>query len=334
MEDDRGAVEKSCDDSIIYMDANRLFSQKDAEIERLKREVAMLKDTEASLMLDLDNTGSALEELQEQNAKLISLQKENDEGHIKMMNDRIIATQLQVKIKEEMAHLESQVGNLTRQIAALQCEKESQNEALKLALETIVVKTKENGLLFCTDVQNRLIETLRKQLTEQSLNTADLAARGEKIGAQLRDIQEVVASKTLQLEVIDQRKRRLEEENSTLRKRLERAKKSEKLGSTDAVLMEEIRELKDVLTCPSCKGNYTRSAISWNRRVRGWLFYLTCTDVPPYVQSVVFCFHLISEGDVLARGAYLPIWLPVLEVLLERRMHLSISKALVRPVTK
>lgn len=44
----------------------------------------------------------ALEELQEQNAKLISLQKENDEGHIKMMNDRIIATQLQVKIKEEM----------------------------------------------------------------------------------------------------------------------------------------------------------------------------------------------------------------------------------------
>ncbi|KHJ80918.1 hypothetical protein OESDEN_19402 [Oesophagostomum dentatum] len=126
------------------MDANRLFAQKDGEIERLKREVAMLKDTEASLMLDLDNTGSALEELQEQNAKLISLQKENDEGHIKMMNDRIIATQLQVKIKEEMAHLESQVNNLTRQIAALQCEKESQNEALRLALETIGVKTKEN----------------------------------------------------------------------------------------------------------------------------------------------------------------------------------------------
>ncbi|RCN24693.1 hypothetical protein ANCCAN_29606, partial [Ancylostoma caninum] len=40
------------------MDANRLFAQKDSEIERLKREVTMLKDTEASLMLDLDNTGS------------------------------------------------------------------------------------------------------------------------------------------------------------------------------------------------------------------------------------------------------------------------------------
>ncbi|KAE9417061.1 hypothetical protein Angca_003180 [Angiostrongylus cantonensis] len=244
-----GNIERKERMRYFEMDANRLFSQKDNEIERLKREVAMLKDTEASLMLDLDNTGSALEELQEQNAKLISLQKENDEGHIKMMNDRIIATQLQVKIKEEMAHLESQVNNLTRQIAALQCEKESQNEALKLALETIGVKTKENVR------QNRIIETLRKQLTEQSLNTADLTTRSEKIGAQLRDIQEVVASKTLQLEVIDQRKRRLEEENSTLRKRLERAKKSEKLGSTDAVLMEEIRELKDVLTCPSCKVN-------------------------------------------------------------------------------
>ncbi|XGW16734.1 hypothetical protein V3C99_001850 [Haemonchus contortus] len=244
-----GNIERKERMRYFEMDANRLFAQKDSEIERLKREVTMLKDTEASLMLDLDNTGSALEDLQEQNAKLISLQKENDEGHIKMMNDRIIATQLQVKIKEEMAHLESQVNNLTRQIAALQCEKESQNEALRLALETIGVKTKENVR------QNRMIEALRKQLTEQSLNTADLGTRSEKIGAQLRDIQEVVASKTLQLEVIDQRKRRLEEENSTLRKRLERAKKSEKLGSTDAVLMEEIRELKDVLTCPSCKVN-------------------------------------------------------------------------------
>lgn len=244
-----GNIERKERMRYFEMDANRLFAQKDTEIERLKREVSMLKETEASLMLDLDNTGSALEELQEQNAKLISLQKENDEGHIKMMNDRIIATQLQVKIKEEMAHLESQVNNLTRQIAALQCEKESQNEALRLALETIGVKTKENVR------QNRMIEALRKQLTEQSLNTADLGTRAEKIGAQLRDVQEVVASKTLQLEVIDQRKRRLEEENSTLRKRLERAKKSEKLGSTDAVLMEEIRELKDVLTCPSCKVN-------------------------------------------------------------------------------
>ncbi|KAK6741083.1 hypothetical protein RB195_009127 [Necator americanus] len=244
-----GNIERKERMRYFEMDANRLFSQKDSEIERLKREVAMLKDTEASLMLDLDNTGSALEELQEQNAKLISLQKENDEGHIKMMNDRIIATQLQVKIKEEMAHLESQVNNLTRQIAALQCEKESQNEALRLALETIGVKTKENVR------QNRMIEALRKQVTEQSLNTADLGTRCEKIAAQLRDVQDVVASKTLQLEVVDQRKRRLEEENSTLRKRLERAKKSEKLGSTDAVLMEEIRELKDVLTCPSCKVN-------------------------------------------------------------------------------
>ncbi|VDL64151.1 unnamed protein product [Nippostrongylus brasiliensis] len=92
-----------------------------------------------------------------------------------------------------------------------------------------------------------MIEALRKQLTEQSLNTADLGTRSEKIGAQLRDIQEVVASKTVQLEVIEQKKRRLEEENSTLKKQLERAKRSEALGSTDAVLVEEVRELKRYL---------------------------------------------------------------------------------------
>lgn len=36
-----------------------------------------------------------------------------------------------------------------------------------------------------------MIEALRKQVTEQSLNTADLGTRSEKIAAQLRDIQEV-----------------------------------------------------------------------------------------------------------------------------------------------
>lgn len=40
-----------------------------------------------------------------------------------------------------------------------------------------------------------MIEALRKQLTEQSLNTADLGTRAEKIGAQLRDVQEVSASR-------------------------------------------------------------------------------------------------------------------------------------------
>uniref|UniRef100_A0A1I7X2Q8 E3 ubiquitin protein ligase n=1 Tax=Heterorhabditis bacteriophora TaxID=37862 RepID=A0A1I7X2Q8_HETBA len=87
-------------------EAARNFAQKDAEIERLKKEAAVLKDTEASLMLDLDNTGSA--------------------------------------------HLESQVQNLTRQMQAQQCEKDAMTESLRLAQETIGVKTKENLYTYFT----------------------------------------------------------------------------------------------------------------------------------------------------------------------------------------
>ena len=46
---------------------------------------------------------------------------------------------------------------------------------------------------------------------------------------------------------------RMQEELAILRKKLDRAKKIEMASSADEVLMEEIREYKEQLTCPSCK---------------------------------------------------------------------------------
>jgi len=45
----------------------------------------------------------------------------------------------------------------------------------------------------------------------------------------------------------------IQEELAILRKKLDRAKKIEMASSADEVLMEEIREYKEQLTCPSCK---------------------------------------------------------------------------------
>jgi E3 ubiquitin-protein ligase BRE1 len=47
--------------------------------------------------------------------------------------------------------------------------------------------------------------------------------------------------------------KRIQEELASLRKKLDRAKKIEMASSADEVLMEEIREYKEQLTCPSCK---------------------------------------------------------------------------------
>jgi E3 ubiquitin-protein ligase BRE1 len=46
--------------------------------------------------------------------------------------------------------------------------------------------------------------------------------------------------------------RRANEEIAALRRKLERAKKLEQ-HSADEVLVEEVRELREQLTCPSCQ---------------------------------------------------------------------------------
>ena len=43
------------------------------------------------------------------------------------------------------------------------------------------------------------------------------------------------------------------EETASLKRKVERAKKFEMADRADEVLMEEIKEYKDILTCPSCK---------------------------------------------------------------------------------
>lgn len=90
----------------------------------------------------------------------------------------------------------------------------------------------------------RLLETQRKQMTEKGFEIADLSSRFEKLQQNNKELQNMVMSKTGQIENAAAKKKRMEEEMLQLRKKLERAQKSEKLGSTDAVLNEEIRLLK------------------------------------------------------------------------------------------
>lgn len=63
----------------------------------------------------------------------------------------------------------------------------------------------------------------------------------------------------------------LQEEIASLRRKVERAKKFEMADRADEVLMEEIREYKDTLTCPSCKVR----KLAWHLTKKGSiLFYI------------------------------------------------------------
>ena len=95
----------------------------------------------------------------------------------------------------------------------------------------------------------------KRKAVESSQTAADLKLHLDKYQAQLKEAQVAVAEKTAMLEQEVFKYKRVQEEVAKLSRKLERSKKIEMAGAADEVLMEEIKEYKEQLTCPSCKVN-------------------------------------------------------------------------------
>lgn len=85
------------------------------------------------------------------------------------------------------------------------------------------------------------------------VTSIQLSFSTEKYHSQMKEAQQTVAEKTSALEAESFKTRRLQEEIAMLKRRVEKLNKIEMAGSTDEVMLEEIREYKELLTCPSCK---------------------------------------------------------------------------------
>ena len=96
----------------------------------------------------------------------------------------------------------------------------------------------------------------KRKAIESAQSAADLKLHLEKYHAQMKEAQQVVAEKTMALEQEAFKYKRVQEEIASLKRKVERAKKFEMADGADEVLLEEIRELKEHLTCPSCKVNF------------------------------------------------------------------------------
>ncbi|EFO25573.2 RING finger protein 20 [Loa loa] len=228
-------------------EAQRKIRSLEETADRLRKEAHSARQEEEGLMNDVETTGQAFEEMQEQNTRLLQQLREKDDANLKLMAERIRANQYQKKMSEERERTEERISSLQNQIEAQQLMISKLEETEKL------LRQKNSHL----EHQLRLIEQAndmhKRKAIECSQTSADYKAQLEKCNSQLNDAQQAVTTKTSQQEVDSFKIKRLEEEKSILRKKLERAKKMEKMENWDEVLNEEIRELKDILTCPSCK---------------------------------------------------------------------------------
>ena len=85
---------------------------------KLQKELRSAKQEENGLMNEMESTGQALEEMQQENEKLLIQLKESGEANLKMANERIRDTNVQKKMKEEREIQLQLISSLDNQIAA------------------------------------------------------------------------------------------------------------------------------------------------------------------------------------------------------------------------
>ncbi|CAH1802344.1 unnamed protein product [Owenia fusiformis] len=228
-------------------DAIRKIKKLEDHIFELQKTVTNQKQEEEALLNEIEVTGQAFEDMQEQNVRLLQQLREKDDANFKLMSERIKSNQIQKLLKEEK-------DVLGEQVHTIQCQVEAQNQVVrKLEEKERILQSNMATVEKELALRQQSAEMHKRKAVETSQSASDLRLHLDKYTSQLKEAQDAVATKTAAIEQESFKYKRIGEEVAILRRKLERAKKIEQAGTADEILMEEIKEYKEQLTCPSCK---------------------------------------------------------------------------------
>merc|ERR1711962_3715 len=228
-------------------DAQRRIRQLEETCSTLQKQVANHKQEEEALLSEMEVTGQAFEDMQEQNSGLVQQLREKDDANFKLMSERIKSNQIQRLAREERDMLTQQVNTLSTQV-------EAQNQVVrKLEEKERLLQTNLAALDKELSMRQQAMEMHKRKAIESAQSAADLKLHLEKYHAQIKEMQVTVAEKTSSLEAEAFKTKRLQEELVLVKRKVERLRKIEMASDMDEILKEEIREYKETLTCPSCK---------------------------------------------------------------------------------
>ncbi|KAM3654004.1 LOW QUALITY PROTEIN: E3 ubiquitin-protein ligase BRE1B-like [Ammospiza maritima maritima] len=227
-------------------EALRRLRMSEEQIEHLQRRLAATKQEEEALLSEMDVTGQAFEDMQEQNLRLLQQLREKDDANFKLMSERIKANQIHKLLREEKDELAEQVLALKAQVEAqLQVVQklEEKERGLQSALGAV---EKELSL------RSQALEMHKRKAVEAAQLAEDLRAQGEHVQARLRELQVCAAENRAAKDKESLSLKRAQEELSRLRRKLEKQRKVEVYADADQILQEEIKEYRARLTCPCC----------------------------------------------------------------------------------
>ncbi|KAM5227420.1 E3 ubiquitin-protein ligase BRE1B isoform 5-T5 [Ctenodactylus gundi] len=227
-------------------DALRRIRQAEEQIEHLQRKLGATKQEEEALLSEMDVTGQAFEDMQEQNGRLLQQLREKDDANFKLMSERIKANQIHKLLREEKDELGEQVLGLKSQVDAqlLTVQKlEEKERALQGSL---------GGVEKELTLRSQALELNKRKAVEAAQLAEDLKVQLEHVQSRLREIQPCLAESRAAREKESFNLKRAQEDISRLRRKLEKQRKVEVYADADEILQEEIKEYKARLTCPCC----------------------------------------------------------------------------------
>lgn len=228
-------------------DKQKRFKALDDSIRDLQRSLNAKKVEETALLNDMEITGQAFEDMQEQNVRLMQQLREKDDANFKLITERIKLESIQRTLKEEKDVLVEQINTMNEQHEA------QVNVLHKLEEEVKVL----NGNIFLLEkelsITQKTCDESKKNAIANAHTITELKLHTQRNSEQIKETQNEISAKAEALLAQSYQNKRLQEQIKHLELKLERNKKFESASSIDEVLKVENREFKEQLLCPSCK---------------------------------------------------------------------------------
>ncbi|XP_044152405.1 E3 ubiquitin-protein ligase BRE1A [Bufo gargarizans] len=227
-------------------DALRRMRAAEEQTEALQKRLSTAKQEEDALLSEMDVTGQAFEDMQEQNIRLMQQLREKDDANFKLMSERIKSNQIHKLLKEEKEELADQLLTLRTQVDAQLQVLRKLEEKEHLLQSSITTGEKELTL------RTQALDLSKRKAMDASQQAEELRVQLELSQKKLQDFRVEIIENSTSREKDAFNYKRAQEDISRLRKKLESTKKPDLVPTCDKILMEEIKECKSRLTCPCC----------------------------------------------------------------------------------
>ncbi|CAF4793726.1 unnamed protein product, partial [Rotaria sp. Silwood2] len=137
-------------------------------IRDLEKNLETRKQEEAALLNEIEVTGQAFEDMQEQNSRLLSQLREKDDAHIKLMVERVKLQQSQKIMSDEKTVLAQQTNVLQEQLDAQVIMNQKYEETIALLRNSVLILEKELSMMHQT------LDAHKRKTIESAQTSADL----------------------------------------------------------------------------------------------------------------------------------------------------------------